>query len=203
MKLYSIIPYVTSLSLSFAGLLNFHTSNLCESFPSLELDRSIVLIANRTSNGPGCTSQSDIEGCPHIVLHPGGAAQIFLRLYPTPLVEHPGKYEIISPTSLAVEFKYENPEFNGCFGSCFHVKSDLSKAAHFRCDRECSEVFLEQYGKTEVAFPVRILLEQTESGFSIVSIVGEDPSPIPNKKVLQFTEAFHNPVGCIIPSNGA
>ena len=172
--------------------------NPCDTLQGQGMDSDRVFIAKRSPTDAGCNTLGHLDDCPHIILRPDGKAQVFLRLYPAPMIEHQGTYSILDQDRLQVVFRYSNPEYNGCFGNCFHTLSDLSNTAYTSCGHECKKKFMERYGKMQAIFPVKVTLRRRDSDIFTSSIQGRDPDPIPGKQVLQFSEDFEDPVKCLV-----
>jgi hypothetical protein len=160
-------------------------------------ERRLLLIPSSCERNSATESDFSISACPRIELGADDQAVVQLVLYPDGVTAaHKATYHNPAPGTIEIKFPYSTPNYNLCFGGCFHVESDLSDGAYRNCEIQCNRRLLSDYGKVTATFPVKMVLRVGSEEAQITSIEGTDPDPVPGKRKYEFKNPFEGPLTC-------
>lgn len=175
----------------------FKKQDSCALPEKSEPGRKLLLIPFSCERNSAPQSDLSSSACPRIELENDNQAIVHLALYPVPVTTaFKATYHSPDPETIEIEFPYSAPNYNLCFGGCFHVESDLSDWAYRNCELQCKRQLLSDYGKVTATFPVKMVLRVGPEEAQITSIEGTDPDPVPGKRKYEFKNPFEGPLTC-------
>lgn len=175
----------------------FKKQDSCALPEKSEPGQKLLLIPFSCERNSATQSDFYTSACPRVELGDNGQAVVHLALYPALVTSaHQATYHSPAPETIEIEFPYSTPNYNLCFGGCFHVESDLSDRAYRNCELQCKRQLLSDYGKVAATFPVKMVLRVGPEEAQITSLEGSDPDPVPEKRKYEFKNPFEGPLGC-------